>query len=233
MEIINFSYNISSERALADPVPPNNSNIEVFSVSYPMLAKSISSAGNESPTGASTNSLILKRGVAVAVQITYSEGFPTISQLQSFINQAIIDAFPAVTTPLQLVLRGTSQMRWENLDTIEWLINYINPETKQSITGISIDPLTEIVLASASSPTFNPDPRLGLAQLELRITNGQSISIPSHGKWLDHILFYFTGRPLVTFKDVREVKLIATYSSIKITKELVCPRDDGIRLSIR
>ena len=236
MDILNFNYTVGSNSAVADPAPPNDI-LQVYSISYPMLVKSVSKAGFESPTGGSTNLLIISRDDNNAFPINYDvevaipEGFPSTSVLLNQINQAIIDAFPTVSSPLQLQAVGESQARWINSDTVDWVVEYPNPETKQLVRGTSLSPLSETILLNNVSDIFIPDSRLGAAQIEFKLTNGKSVSIPSTGKWMDHVMYSFNIAPSVSFFATREVKMIAHFNSIRIMKELVCPRNDGIIIS--
>lgn len=229
MDILNYNYNTNSNIAIADPAPPNDI-LQVYSISYPMLAKSVSSAGIESPTGNSTNVLLFTRnGSELAVEIP--EGFPSTSTLIKQINQEIIDVFSLVTIPLQLLPVGDSQARWVNNDTVDWIIKYPNQETKQLVRGDSTGLLQETIPFGSISDIFECDSRLGLSQLILKLTNGQSLTISSNGKWLDHLLFSYHNLPNVNFTANREVRMIAHFNSIRITKELICPRRDGIIIS--
>lgn len=234
MDILNYNYDANSHIAIADPAPPNNV-LRVYSVSYPMLAKSVSKEGVESPTGNSTNILIVTREsnevMEVDVTVELAEGFPTTASLVSNINQAIIEAFPNVVDPLKMVLVGESQVRWVNNEAFDWLIRYPNLETKQLIKGEYEGLLNETVLANSKSELFECDSRLGLSQLVIKLTNGQSLSVSSAGKWLDHNMFSFHTAPTVDFTANREVRIIGHYNSLRITKELYSPRRDGIIIS--
>ena len=235
MDIINFNYNAGSDRAIADPAPPNDF-LKIYSISYPMLIKSVSKAGSESPTGGSTNLLIITRDDNTSppsydVRVEIPEGFPSTSVLLNQINQAIIDAFPTASSPLQIQAFGECQARWVNTDVVDWIVDYPNPETKQLVRGTSSSPLTETILINDSSEIFIPDSRLGAAQIELKLTNGKSVSIPSTGKWLDDVMYSFNIAPTLSFFANREVKMIAHFNSLRIMKELVCPRNDGIIIS--
>lgn len=232
MDILNYNYDINSSVCIANPAPPNDV-LQVYSISYPMLGKSVSKAGFESPTGNSTNVLILTRdGVESEVEI--AEGFPTHMSLISSINNAINQAFNTVVDPLRLVTVGDSQAQWVNQDNVSWTIEYPNPETKQLVRGDLTGLLTETIAAGDETDIFVTDSRLGMSQIELKLMNGQSVSLPSSGKWMDHVFYSFgSGNylPRVNFTSNREVKLIARYNSLRITKELVCPKTDGILIS--
>jgi len=231
MDILNYNYDENSNRAIADPAPPNDI-LQIYSVSYPMLAKSVSKQGIQSPTGESTNAFIFKRLTGeLAKTVEIPEGFPSTDTLIRQINQAIVEAYTGVANPLRLQAIGESQARWKNDDSVNWEITYPNPETKQLLTGSISYPLNETLISLTSSDIFECDSRLGISQLELKLTNGQALSIPSTGKWLDHLLFSFNALPSVSFQANREIKMIAHYNSLRITKELICPRKDGIIIS--
>jgi hypothetical protein len=231
MDILNYNYDENSNRAIADPAPPNDV-LQIYSVSYPMLAKSVSKAGIQSPTGQSTNAIIFRRLTGELSKIVeIPEGFPSSDTLIRQINQAISEEYVGVINPLRLQSVGESQAKWVNDDDFNWVITYPNPETKQLVTGSAIEPLNETIISLTSSDIFECDSRLGISQLELKLTNGQALSIPSTGKWLDHVLFSFNVLPSVSFEANREVRMIAHYNSLRITKELICPRRDGIIIS--
>jgi len=234
MDILNYNYDANSHVATADPAPPS-STLSVYSVSYPMLAKSVSKAGLESPTGNSTNKLVVSRDsneiLEIDVIVEIAEGFPTTVSLINSVNKAIAEAFPTVTDTLKLVQEGDSQIRWVNADIYEWEVNYVNLETKQLIRGEYEGSLLETISASSKSDAFECDSRLGVSQLVLKLTNGHSMSVSSEGKWLDHLLFSFNLPIIVDFSANREVRVIAHYGSLRVTKELYCPRRDGIIIS--
>lgn len=228
MEFIDYYYGKDSNQAIATPTP-NNGKFKIFSISYPMLAKSVSKAGIESPTGSSTNQLKISVGVDPAVTVTLAEGFPNLSQLQSYINEGIKTAFPTSTT-FNYTLSGNSQARWTNTDTTTWTVDYVNSETKALITGDGTGSLTLAVPGGTSSPVFTPDPMLGLSNLEFRIANGEKLSIPSAGTWMDNVTFFFPSTPDIVFQNSNNSRLVANYASLRITKDLISPRVSLIRI---
>ena len=234
MDILNYNYDANSNVAAADPAPPS-STLTVYSVSYPMLAKSVSKAGPESPTGNSTNKLVVSRDsnniMDYDLDVEIAEGFPSTSTLINSINKAIAETFSTAANPLRLVQEGDSQIRWVNDDIYDWIVHYENLETKQLIRGEYEGSLSETIALASKSDVFECDSRLGVSQLVLKLTNGQSISVSSEGKWLDHLLFSFNLPILVDFSANREVRVIAHYNSLRVTKELYCPRRDGIIIS--
>jgi hypothetical protein len=82
------------------------------------------------------------------------------------------------------------------------------------------------------SDAFTPDPTLGLNSLEFRIANGERISLPATGEYLDNVLFYLNTPTDLLFSNSNNCSLIANYASLRITKELQCPKTALIRLAI-
>lgn len=228
MEFIDYYYQKNSYQAIATPTP-NNGKFKIFSIAYPMLAKTVSKAGIESPTGNSTNVLRITESVGEPVTVTLAEGFPNISQLQSYVNEAIKVAFPA-NTKFSFNLIGNSQARWVNTDTVEWTVDYVNSETKALLTGDGSGALTLAIPATSTSSTFTPDPTLGLSSLEFRIANGERLAIPSAGGWLDNVIFYFPVAPDILFQNSNNSRIIANYASLRVTKDLTSNKIAVIRL---
>lgn len=228
MEFIDYYYQKDSTQAIATPTP-NNGKFKIFSIAYPMLAKSVSKSGIESPTGNSTNALLVTKGADPPVSITLAEGFPNLSQLQTYINDALKVGFPSDTT-FTFNLVGNSQAKWSNTDVVAWTVNYVNSETKALITGDGSGALTLAVPAGTSSAVFNPDPTLGLSSLEFRIANGERLAIPSAGSWLDNIIFYFPEAPDIVFQNSNNSRIVANYASLRVTKDLASTKVALIRV---
>jgi hypothetical protein len=227
MDLIDYYYSNNVSKAIATPTP-NNGNYKLYSIAYPMLAKTVSSAGVQSPTGNSTNLINIS-----STDIEYAEGFPTLSGLVSSINAAIS---AALLTGIKLISFNNNQVAWENTTASPITINYVNAETKCLITGSASGSLTQTVPVTTSPPnistSFSPDPTLGLSSLEFRIANGDRISIPANGDYLGNYLFYLNTPVDIRLANSNNCFLIANYASLRITKELASPRISLIRLAV-
>jgi hypothetical protein len=226
-----FYYTENSNIAVADSSPQNGRRLRVKTIWYPMLAKSVAAANSGGPIVGSTNEILISRDGGADLQIIYAEGFPTIDQLQSDINQSIFSAFSTVTDPIRLVLVGGSQMLWDNPDTVPYKINYINTETKNLIEGTADGVLSLTVLSSSTSHKFNPNPRLGLSSFTFNIVGGQNLEVNATGGWLDNVAYTFTDNTFIDFSNAKQCTLRGEYASLKIQQDLVCPRNDQIKLS--
>lgn len=234
MDFVDYYFDKNTFQARATPTP-NNGNYKLFSISYPMLAKTVSKAGNESPTGQATNVLKISVDGAAAVDVVLPEGFPSVTELINNVNTAIANNFPTKTKYCLLQEYGQSQARWINSDAVSWSIDYVNLTTKQIIRGEDSGTLTYLFPANTvvkDAELFTPDPTLGLNSLEFRIANGEKISIPATGKWLDNVLFYFDDTPDVVLQNSNNSRLVANFASLRITKDLYSPRVALIRLAI-
>lgn len=232
MDLIDYYYNKDSSRATATPTP-SNGNFKLYSIAYPMLAKPASKAGASSPTGASTNRFEVEDvSTSTKYVVTFTEGFYTVDGLAEVINEAL-KRVPFID--LTYMVLGQSQVIWMNNSSVAYNVIYPNLETKALIRGEYEGPLTEIIPANTVpffTEVFYPDPSLGLNSLEFRIANGERISLPASGQYLDNVLFYLDSPPDLAMKGSNICSLIANYASIRITKELVCPRQALIRLAI-
>lgn len=227
MDFTKFVYLPNSNRAVSDAIPAPGTKT-LYSLSYPQLAKSVSQPGLSSPNFDGTNQIILIRDADPPITVSYAEGLPTIAELQLNINQAIVDAYPAVAAPLFLEGFGLNQLRWSNQDVVTWTINYKNAATAQLISGLQ-DLSLLIILSGSKGPIMNTDSLLGLKNLFFEIT-GLKFSIPASGSYLDGQIYYLQNLIDVEFRDIMDSRLSANFASLNTEQVLISPRNENMIL---
>lgn len=205
---------------------------KVNSVSYPMLVKTISKAGPTSPNGNGTNILTLTKGTDGPVVVELTECFPSLSELQIIVNQAIVDAYPSETDVVLLKQTGLHKLQWTNSSASDWTINYMNVGTKQLITGISDDFLQILVVAGESSASFYPDPSLGASSITLSLLGSFNLILPVTGSYLDNVLFFYPNEVDVTVPSTTEAGLSTTFASLSVERKLYSLNTSNIQINI-
>lgn len=232
MDLYAFKYRINSSTAsLYKDV--KQGIYKVHSVSYPLLVKTISKPGQSAPNVNGTNNIILTKNAEAPVEVELSESFPSVSELQTIVNQAIVDYYPDETDPPLLVSSGLHFLKWRNTSEVDtWTINYVNEETKQLITGVKTLPLTLTLIPDSFSDEFLPDPRLGVSCIILGLKNNCILTLPASGEYNDYILFYFFNTPEIEVKNSLEATLTVNYTSLNIQKDLIANSTFDIQLSM-